>query len=108
MRVLVEEEGLRPDWVVLAEPTNLRGCRGHRGRMELHVTVRGRSAHASMPQLGENAIYGAARIIFSLELLSEMLAHDPFLGKGTLAVTRIEYTTASKNVIPDKRAHPPG
>ena len=101
MRVLVEEENLRPNWVVLAEPTNLRVTRGHRGRMEMHVTVRGRSSHASMPHLGENAIYGAARIIFSLELLSEMLAEDPFLGKGTLAVTRIENTAASKNVIPD-------
>jgi putative selenium metabolism hydrolase len=101
MRVLVEEEGLRPDWVVLAEPTNLQISRGHRGRMELHVTVRGRSSHASMPHLGENAIYGAARIIFSLELLADMLADDPFLGKGTLAVTRIENTGGSKNVIPD-------
>ena len=101
MRVLVEEEDLRPNWVVLAEPTNLRVTRGHRGRMEMHVTVRGRSSHASTPHLGENAIYGAARIIFSLELLSEMLARDPFLGKGTLAVTRIENTAASKNVIPD-------
>jgi putative selenium metabolism hydrolase len=101
VRVLVEKEGIRPDWVVLAEPTNLRVTRGHRGRMELHVTVRGRSSHASMPDLGENAIYGAARIIFSLELLSDMLADDPFLGKGTLAVTRIENTAGSKNVIPD-------
>ena len=101
MRVLVEEEGLRPDWVVLAEPTNLRVARGHRGRMEMHVTVRGRSSHASMPDLGENAIYGATRIIFSLELLSDMLAEDPFLGKGTLTVTRIENTAGSKNVIPD-------
>jgi putative selenium metabolism hydrolase len=101
MRVLVEEEGLQPDWVVLAEPSNLRVTRGHRGRMEMHVTVRGRSAHASMPHLGENAIYGAARIIFSLELLADMLAEDPFLGKGTLAVTRIENTAGSKNVIPD-------
>jgi putative selenium metabolism hydrolase len=101
MRVLVEEEDLRPDWVLLAEPTNLRVTRGHRGRMEMHITVRGRSSHSSMPHLGENAIYGAARIIFSLELLSEMLAEDPFLGKGTLAVTRIENTAGSKNVIPD-------
>ncbi len=101
MRVLVEEEGIHPDWVVLAEPTNLQISRGHRGRMELHVTVHGRSSHASMPHLGENAIYGAARIIFSLELLSDMLADDPFLGKGTLAVTRIENTAGSKNVIPD-------
>ncbi len=101
MRVLVEEEGLRPDWVVLAEPTGLRIARGHRGRMEMQVTVHGRSSHASMPHLGQNAIYGAARIIFSLELLADMLAEDAFLGKGTLAVTHIHNTAGSKNVIPD-------
>lgn len=101
MRVLVEEEGVRPDWVVLAEPSNLQVSRGHRGRMELVVTVRGRSSHASVPSLGDNAIYRAARVIFSLELLADMLAEDPFLGKGTLAVTRIENTAGSKNVIPD-------
>ena len=101
MRVLVEEEGVRPDWVVLAEPTHLQLSRGQRGRMELQVTVHGRSCHASMPQLGENAIYGAARIIFSLELLADLLADDPFLGKGTLAVTHIQNTAGSKNVIPD-------
>jgi putative selenium metabolism hydrolase len=101
MRVLIEEEGLRPDWVVLGEPTGLRIARGHRGRMELRVTVQGRSSHASMPHLGENAIYGAARVIFSLELLADMLAEDPFLGKGTLAVTRIQNTAGGKNVIPD-------
>jgi putative selenium metabolism hydrolase len=101
MRVLIEEEGIRPDWVLLAEPSNLRISRGHRGRLELHVAVHGRSSHASVPRLGENAIYGAARIIFSLELLSDLLAEDSFLGKGTLAVTHIENTGGSKNVIPD-------
>jgi putative selenium metabolism hydrolase len=102
MRVLVEEEGLRPDWVVLAEPTNLQVSRGQRGRIEMQVTVRGRSSHASAPERGENAIYGAARIIFSLELLADTLVEDSFLGKGTLAVTHIESTAGSKNVIPDR------
>jgi putative selenium metabolism hydrolase len=101
MRVLVQEEGIEPDWVVLGEPSNLQVSRGQRGRMELHVTVRGQSSHASTPQRGNNAIYGAARMIFALELLTDSLAHDPFLGKGTLAVTHIENTAGSKNVIPD-------
>ncbi len=101
MRVLVEEEGLSPHWVVLGEPTGLQVSRGHRGRMEMEVTVRGRSSHASAPERGDNAIYGAARMIFSLELLADMLPEDPFLGKGTLAVTRIENTGGSNNVIPD-------
>ena len=100
-RVLVEEEGVRPDWVVLGEPNSLQVSRGHRGRMEMQVIVRGRSSHASMPDRGENAVYGAARVIFSLDLLAATLAEDPFLGKGTLAVTHIETNAASRNVIPD-------
>jgi putative selenium metabolism hydrolase len=48
-----------------------------------------------------NAIYGAARIIFSLELMAESLNEDSFLGRGTLAVTHIENIERTKNVIPD-------
>jgi putative selenium metabolism hydrolase len=101
VQVLIEAEGVRPDWVVLGEPSNLQISRGHRGRMELCVTVRGRSAHASAPQQGDNAIYNAARLICALNLLADMLPEDAFLGKGTLAVTRIENTAGSRNAIPD-------
>jgi putative selenium metabolism hydrolase len=101
MRVLVEEEGLVPDWVILAEPNNLTISRGHRGRLEIRVKVKGRPAHASMPGKGVNAVYGAARSIFSLELMADSLAQDPFLGKGSLAVTEIHSASASRNVIPD-------
>ena len=101
MRVLVEEEGLRPDFVVLGEPTGMQIRRGQRGRIGLRVTARGRSCHAATPEQGENAIYAAARIIFGLELLSTQLANDPVLGRGSLAVTRIENTGGSLNAIPD-------
>ena len=101
MRVLVEEEGLMPDWVVLAEPNNLTISRGHRGRLEMQVMVKGRPAHASMPHKGVNAVYGAARSIFALELMADSLAEDDFLGKGSLAVTDIRSMSASRNVIPD-------
>ncbi len=49
MRHVVEQEGLRPDWVVLGEATNLQLARGQRGRLEMEVTIHGRSAHASAP-----------------------------------------------------------
>jgi putative selenium metabolism hydrolase len=101
MQVLVEEEGLRPDFVVLGEPTNLQIKRGHRGRMEMKVTVRGRSCHASTPEQGRNAICDAARLIFGIELLAPQLASDPFLGQGSIAVTQIESSAASRNAIPD-------
>ncbi len=101
MQVLVEEEGLKPDFVVLGEPTNLQISRGQKGRLEMKVTIRGQSCHASTPDLGENAIYAAARLIFGLELLAPNLANDPFLGQGTLAVTHIENTAGSRNAVPD-------
>ncbi|MGQ9626421.1 MAG: YgeY family selenium metabolism-linked hydrolase [Anaerolineae bacterium] len=101
MRVLVEEEGLRPDYVILGEATDLQISRGQRGRMEMKVVVRGRSCHASAPHRGVNAIYGAARLISGLESLAPHLKEDPFLGKGTLAVTYIENTAGSRNVVPD-------
>ncbi len=102
MQVLIEEEGLRPDWVVLGEATNLQISRGHRGRLEMQVTTHGRSCHASNPDLGENAIYAAARLIFGLELLADKLGYDPFLGRGTLAVTHVESSASSRNAIPDR------
>jgi putative selenium metabolism hydrolase len=101
MRVLIEEEGLVPDYVLLGEATDLQLSRGQRGRMEIKVVTHGRSCHASAPHLGDNAIYTAARLIFGIELLSGQLAEDRFLGPGTLAVTHIENTGGSRNAVPD-------
>jgi len=101
-RVLIEEENVRPDWVVLSEPTGLDITRGQRGRLEMRLTTHGRSAHAASPNLGVNAIYTAARLVFGLELLSEQLAKDDFLGPGTLAVTDIASTASSRNAVPDR------
>lgn len=101
-RALLEESGIRPDWVVIAEPSNLQIVRAQRGHLELLLSVKGRSAHSSSPELGENAIYAASRIIFGLELLAEQLAEDPFLGPGILAVTEIRSHAVSRNAVPDR------
>jgi len=101
MQMLVEEEGIRPDYVVLGEPSNLQVRIGHRGRLEMKVKVRGTAAHASAPDLGSNAIHNAARLIFGIELLAPRLAHDDFLGQGTISVTEIESQAASRNAVPD-------
>jgi len=101
IRHVVEVEGLRPDWVVLGEPTNLQLARGQRGRIEFEVTVRGKSSHASAPQRGVNAIYNAARVIVGLELLAPQLNADSFLGKGSIAVTEIGSRSGSRNAVPE-------
>ncbi len=101
-RALFEECKLKPDWVVIAEPSNLQIVRAQRGHLEMGLTVKGKAAHSSAPQLGENSIYAAARIIFGLEMLSDQLAEDPFLGAGVLAVTQIDSQGVSRNAIPDR------
>lgn len=101
LKTMVEDENIRPDWVILTEPSDLSVRRGHRGRVLFKVMVRGRGSHGSRPDLGENAITAAVRLIFSIDLLAAGLANDPFLGPGTLAVTHIESQGASVNAIPD-------
>lgn len=68
----------------------------------MRVVAHGKSAHAASPQLGENAIYVAARLVFGLELLAEQLGEDDFLGAGTLAVTSITSSAGSRNAVPDR------
>jgi putative selenium metabolism hydrolase len=98
---LIREEGVRPELVVITEPTNLNIYRGHRGRMEIEVKVTGRSAHGSAPDRGDNAIYKASRIALEIEKLNETLTYDSFLGKGTVAVTQIASNSPSLCAIPD-------
>jgi putative selenium metabolism hydrolase len=102
VRVLIEEEGIKPDWVVLGEPSDLQIMLGQRGRIELRVTAHGQASHAARPDLGKNAIYGAARLIFGLELLADRLGNGSALGRGTLAVTQIESISPSRNAVPDR------
>ncbi|CAN5589646.1 YgeY family selenium metabolism-linked hydrolase [soil metagenome] len=87
--------------VVLGECTDLAVYRGHRGRMEMKLTTKGLSAHASAPERGDNAVTAMAPIVLELAELNEGLADHDFLGRGTIAVTKIECATASLNAIPD-------
>ena len=87
--------------VVLGEATNLNVYRGHRGRVEFAVHTRGRAAHASAPERGVNAVYKMAPIVEQIEQLNERLAIDPFLGKGTVVVSKVDVQTPSINAVPD-------
>ena len=98
---IVKKEGFRPDAVVITEPTNLGVYRGHRGRMEVMVQVKGVSAHGAMPQRGKNAIYMMADIVKELQELSERLKDHPFLGKGTLTVSQFSSGAPSQCSVAD-------
>jgi putative selenium metabolism hydrolase len=101
-RFLVEREGLRPDLAVCTEPTSCRLYRGQRGRMEIEATVKGVSAHGSAPERGDSAAYKAARAALAVERLNERLPADEFLGKGTVAVSKVDVKGPSLCAVPDQ------
>jgi len=97
---ILKEDGIRPDCVVITEPTGLRIYRGQRGRMEIEVHLRGRSCHASAPERGDNPIYKMCRLVEEVEKLNTRLRDDAFLGKGTIAVTEIRSLSPSLCAVP--------
>ena len=56
----------RPEWVVIGEPTSLTACFAHFGYLEAHLTTRGRRIHASLPELGHNAVDSMLRVLLHL------------------------------------------
>src|ERR1022692_4518646 len=97
---ILKEDGMRPDCVVITEPSKLGIYRGHRGRMEIELHLRGKSCHASAPERGDNPIYKMGRIIAEVEKLNTRLKDDPFLGKGTIAVTEVRSLSPSLCAVP--------
>lgn len=98
---ILNEKIIQPDFVVSTEPTGLNIYRGQRGRMEILIEVAGLSAHGSAPERGDNAIYKMAKIITELEGLNDRLKDDDFLGKGTLVVSEIFYSSPSRCAVAD-------
>jgi putative selenium metabolism hydrolase len=97
---LIENEGIRPDLVVIGEPTDLGVYRGQRGRVEARISARGVSSHAAHPEAGVNALYKLAPLLRDIEALNERLPTDDFLGKGTVVASFLECDSASLNAVP--------
>lgn len=93
---------VRPDFVVIGEPTRMQVYRGHKGRIELKVTAKGRSAHAASNHLGDNAIYKLLPVIAGIRDLEPQLGDHPFLGHGKVTVSDMRVSTPSINAVPDE------
>ncbi len=93
---------VRPDFVVIGEPTKMQVYRGHKGRLELKMTAKGKSAHAAANHLGDNAIYKMLPIIEAISQMEPQLGQHDFLGGGKITVTKIEVKTPSLNAVPDE------
>ena len=123
---IINEDKIRPEFVVSTEPTDGGIYRGQRGRMEIRVDVKGVSCHGSAPERGDNAIYKMADILQDVRSLNEnddadeteikglvkMLnpKYNPdweeacFLGRGTVTVSQIFYTSPSRCAVADSCA----
>jgi acetylornithine deacetylase len=97
------KSGIRADFAVVAEPTNLEIVTAHKGVARWQITTTGKACHSSRPQDGDNAIYHMARVVYEVENYAETLADrkkDPVLGRPTISLGRIEGGT-SPNTVPD-------
>lgn len=93
---------VRPDFVVIGEPTRMQVYRGHKGRVEIKVVAKGKSAHAASNHLGDNAIYKLLPLIAGVRDLEPQLGDHEFLGHGKITVSDMHVKTPSINAVPDE------
>jgi acetylornithine deacetylase/succinyl-diaminopimelate desuccinylase-like protein len=92
------------DFAIVGEPTNLDVVYTHKGTAWIEIETRGKSVHASMPEIGINAI---DRMMDTLKILRERFSQicpveaDPVLGHPTLSTGRIR-GGVKINVVPDR------
>lgn len=96
------DPNVKPDFVVIGEPTKMLVYRGHKGRLEMKVTAKGRSAHAASNHLGDNAIYKLLPVIAGIRDLEPKLGDHEFLGHGKITVSDMHVKTPSINAVPDE------
>ena len=89
---------------IFGEPTDGVPVIQHKGTIRWDITVHGRSAHTSQPELGRNAILDAMRIVGYLSQYQEQLCRrftSPWLSGPTLTVTMI-HGGRTRNAVPDE------
>jgi len=99
VRHAIDSIGRRPDLVILGEPTSLNIARGHRGRAEVLVEFRGRTAHSSMPELGVNCLDELCEYLGELKRI-EMPSH-PLLGPASVSPIRVDVSPGLIPMVPD-------
>lgn len=89
------------DWILDAEPTNGQIQVAHKGRLWYEIEVKGRTAHASTPWKGADAIAAMAELIRSIRLDIEAAPEHPDLGKSTVTFGQV-FGGYRPYVVPDK------
>ncbi len=99
---IINEDNISPNFVVIADATNLNINRGNRGSVNLEIITKGLSCDAGSPQRGVNAIYKTIPIIQDIEEQNKNFKSDGFLGEPSISVTHINYNTPSRSSVPDQ------
>jgi putative selenium metabolism hydrolase len=101
LKHLFKELNIKPDYVVICEPSYNKIALGHKGKAQISIKTHGVSAHGSAPEKGVNAIYEMAEIIQRVEKtnLELMKKEGP---KRTLVMSRISSVSASLNAVPSE------
>ncbi len=93
-----------PDAIIVSEPTELNVVVAHKGVVRWRCTARGRAAHSSAPENGDNAIYRMAEVINILRTYASdivpSLGEHPLLGRPTLSIGTVT-GGISVNTVPD-------
>lgn len=101
LKHLFKERNLKPDRVVICEPSSNQICLGHKGKAQVLITTHGISAHGAAPEKGLNAVYEMAEIIQRVE--EKNLSFVELNGmRPTLVLSRISSTSASLNAVPSE------
>lgn len=104
---IIRNEGIRPETVLLGEPSMMEIARGQRGKVEFIVRGRGKRAHTSVPEVGDNALYKVARAVLALEELDRKefsaVGSDParILQRSTLVAAAVETIPFATGSVPD-------
>ncbi|HSN94908.1 MAG TPA: M20/M25/M40 family metallo-hydrolase, partial [Anaerolineaceae bacterium] len=99
--MMKEAPDLKPDFILVAEASEGKIIRGHKGRALIQITIPGKSAHASAAWRGDNALVKALPIVERIDKY-DSFPEDSFLGKGTIEVTNLVCESPSLNTIPGK------
>ena len=99
LKHLFKELNIKPDYVVICEPSNNNIVLGHKGKAQIIIKTHGVSAHGSAPEKGVNAIYEMAEIIQRVDKTNRDLTQKGEL-RGTLVMSKISSVSVSLNAVP--------
>ncbi len=103
MEKTLPENNLRCDLVFLAEPTGGDLAIGQRGKIELVIKTKGRTAHSSVPKEGINALEKMIPVMnYIFNEMPSSMKSSPVFGDGTVTVTDCRVKPGSLSVIPDE------